>query len=143
MRRCQQVVQDVGGDVLQVVIQAADGACAVMSVMRGIGGVGDSQVTACQERDVVSCGLSEGDKFLFRVPSFFFWPVCRPLDSMCMVFMEAACGGCRVLSSSCLPWFSFDGSYRAIMVSECHLLLDLLRKYSSHCINQPRNQICP
>ena len=21
--------------------------------------------------------------------------------------------------------------------------LDLLRKYSSHCINQPRNQICP
>lgn len=22
-------------------------------------------------------------------------------------------------------------------------ILDLLRKYSSHCINQPRNQICP
>ncbi|SUA37020.1 Uncharacterised protein [Neisseria mucosa] len=21
--------------------------------------------------------------------------------------------------------------------------IDLLRKYSSHCINQPRNQICP
>ncbi len=40
---------------------------------------------------------------------------------MCMVFMEVARGGCRVLSSSCLPWFSFDGSYRAIMVSECHL----------------------
>ena len=38
-----------------------------------------------------------------------------------MVFMEAARGGCRVLSSSCLPWFSLDGSYRAIMVSECYL----------------------
>ena len=38
-----------------------------------------------------------------------------------MVFMEVARGGCWVLSSSCLPWFSFDGSYRAIMVSECHL----------------------
>jgi len=38
-----------------------------------------------------------------------------------MVFMEAARGSRRVLSSLCLPWFSFDGSYRAIMVSECHL----------------------
>jgi len=37
-------------------------------------------------------------------------------------FMKAACGSCRVLSSSCLLWFSFDGSHRVIMVSECHLL---------------------
>lgn len=71
MRRCQQAVQDVGGDALQVVIRAADGARAAMSVMRGIGGVGDSQVTACQERGVVSGGSGEGDKFLFHVPSFF------------------------------------------------------------------------
>ncbi len=24
-----------------------------------------------------------------------------------------------------------------------YVIIDLLRKYSSHCINQPRNQICP
>ena len=34
---------------------------------------------------------------------------------------------------------------RVVCSEECnHLfLIDLLRKYSSHCINQPRNQICP
>ena len=69
MRRCQRVVQDVGGGALQVAIRAADGARAVMSVMRGIGGVGDFQVTACQERDVISGGLGEGDEFLFHVSS--------------------------------------------------------------------------
>ena len=36
-------------------------------------------------------------------------------------FMKAACCSCWVLSSSCLLWFSFDGSHRFIMVSECHL----------------------
>ena len=69
MRRCQWVVQDVGGDVLQVVIRVADGTRTVMSAMRGIGGVGDSQATASQERDVVSGGLGEGDEFLFHVSS--------------------------------------------------------------------------
>jgi len=70
MRRCQRVVQDVGGGALQVVIWAADGTHAVVDIVRGIGSVGDSQVTACQERDVVSGGLGEGDEFLFHVSSF-------------------------------------------------------------------------
>ncbi|MBS6046173.1 MAG: ESPR domain-containing protein [Neisseria sp.] len=33
----------------------------------------------------------------------------------------------------------FAGFIHSISV----ISLDLLRKYSSHCINQPRNQICP
>lgn len=49
MRRCQQVVQDVGGDALQVVIWVADGAHVVVDIVRGIDSVGDSQVTACQD----------------------------------------------------------------------------------------------
>lgn len=62
---------DVGGGALQVFIWAADGAHAAVDIVRGIGDVGDSQVTACQERGVVSGGLGEGDKFPFHVSSFF------------------------------------------------------------------------
>lgn len=69
MRRCQRVVQDVGGDVLQVVIRVADGAHVVVDIVHGADGVGDSQATASQERDVVSGGLGEGDEFLFHVSS--------------------------------------------------------------------------
>lgn len=71
MCRCQRAEQDVGGDTLQVVIRVADGAHAIVDIVRGIGSVGDSQVTACQERNVVSGGLGEGDEFLFHVSSFF------------------------------------------------------------------------
>ena len=71
MRRCQRVVQDVGGGALQVVIWVADGAHVVVDIVHGIGSVGDSQATACQERDVVSGELGEGDEFLFHVSSFF------------------------------------------------------------------------
>ena len=69
MRRCQRVVQDVGGGALQVVIWVADGAHVVVDIVRGIDSVGDSQVTACQERNVVSGGLGKGDEFLFHVSS--------------------------------------------------------------------------
>ena len=120
MHRCQRAEQDVGGDTLQVIIQVADGAHAVVDIVRGIGSVGDSQVTACQERNVVSGGLGEGDEFLFHVSSFSLTGL-RAAGFHVYGFMKAARGGCRVLSSSCLPWFSFDGSHRVIMVSECHL----------------------
>ena len=71
-----------------------------------------------------------------------FLPCGLLLSGLCMTLMGIA----PWATSSVAIMFTFiflNGWFQGMGWPPCGKTIDLLRKYSSHCINQPRNQICP